>query len=160
MQDLLSHLDKKYFGNALSDWLLAAALFVVIFLAVEFVRGLVRARQQRWQRAGSAPLELFGGFAAATSRLVVLSVALYFSEKLLRLPPRADRLFDVVIVAGITVQLALWATTTLRFTIERHYRSAAGGEAGPGAAVGVLMFVGGVVIWAVFSRCWRSTTSA
>jgi small-conductance mechanosensitive channel len=47
--------------------------------------------------------------------------------------------------------MALWASTALRFTIERHYRGDSG-AGGPGSgAVGVLMFVGGVVIWAVFA---------
>ncbi len=156
MQDLLSHLDHQFLGNSVSDWLRAGALFVVIFLGVEFLRGMVRSRRTRWQTAHSAPLELLGGVAAATSRLVVLSVALYFSEQFLKLPPKTDRvfdtdrLFDVVIVFGVAVQLALWAIAALRFTIERHYRSEGGGESRSGA-VGVLMFVGGMVIWAVFA---------
>ncbi|MEJ0099892.1 MAG: mechanosensitive ion channel family protein [Pseudomonadota bacterium] len=150
MQDLLSHLDRQFLGNSLSDWLRAGALFVVIFLTVEFLRGMVRARRERWQSTHSAALELLGGVAAATSRLVVLSVALYFSEQFLKLPPKADRVFDVVIVAGVAVQMALWASAALRFTIERHYRAESGGSSSSGA-VGVLMFVGGMVIWAVFA---------
>jgi small-conductance mechanosensitive channel len=151
MPDLLRDFDKKYLGNTLGDWLLAAALFVAIFLAVEFVRGMIRSRRERWQRAGSAPLELFGGFAVATSRMVVISVALYFSEKLLKLPPRADRLFAAVIVAGIAVQLAMWATVALRFGVERRYRRAGSEDAGARASVGALLFIGQLVIWAVFT---------
>jgi small-conductance mechanosensitive channel len=157
MQDFFSRLDRTFLGNTLGDWLLAAALFATIFLVGEFVRGRARARLLRSQQGRAAPLELLGRFAAATSRIVVISVALYFSEKVLHLPVRADglptrtdRVFDVVIVAGIAVQLALWASTALRFGIERHYRGDASGGPGSGA-VGVLMFVGGVVIWAVFA---------
>ncbi len=151
MKDFLARLDARFLDNTLSDWLLAAALFVVIFLSVEFVRGLVRAKHKRWENASSATLELFGGFATATSRMVVISVALYFAEKLLRLPPRADRVFEAVIVAGIAVQLALWATVALRFGVNRHYRRAVGEDAGARASVGALMFIGQLVIWAVFT---------
>jgi small-conductance mechanosensitive channel len=150
MNDLLSRLDRSFLGNTLGEWLLAAALFATIFLVGEFVRGRARARLHRSQQGRAAPLELLGRFAAATSRLVVISVALYFAEKVLQLPPPTDRVFAVVIVAGIAVQLALWATTALRFFIERHYRGDTRGGPGSGA-VGVLMFVGGVVIWAVFA---------
>jgi small-conductance mechanosensitive channel len=157
MKDFFSRLDRTLLGNTLGDWLLAAALFAVIFLAGEFVRSRARARLHLSQQGRAAPLELLGRFAAATSRIVVISVALYFSEKVLKLPVRADglptrtdRLFDAVIVVGIAVQLALWATTALRFGIERHYRGDTHGGPGSGA-VGVLMFVGGGVIWAVFA---------
>jgi small-conductance mechanosensitive channel len=150
MLDFLSRLDRKFLGNPLSDWLYAAALFVAIFLLVEFMRGRARARQQRWLQGRGAPLQLLGRLAAATSRMVAISVALYFAEKLLKLPPRTDHVFEVVIVAGVAVQLALWATTALRFAIERQYRGDASGGPGSGA-VGVLMFVGGGVIWAVFA---------
>jgi len=151
MQDLLSRVDRKFLGTTLGDWLLAAALFAVIFLAVEFVRGVVRSRRRHWQGAGSPALELLGGFAAATSRLVVISVALYFAEKLLKLPPRADRVFEVVIVAGMAVQLALWATVALRFAVHRHYGGASGEDLGARASVGALLFIGQLVIWAVFA---------
>jgi len=151
MQDLLSHFDQQFLGNRLGDWLLAGAVFAGIFLVVEFIRGLVRTRRERWQRAGSPALELFGGFAAATSRLVVISVALYFAEELLHLPPRADRIFEIVIVAGIAVQLALWATVALGFGVDRHYRRQGAEDTGARASVGALMFLGQLAIWAVFA---------
>jgi small-conductance mechanosensitive channel len=150
MRDFLDSFDRTFLGNTLSDWLYAGAVFIAIFLVVEFLRGMARSRLAKWRQARSAPLELLGGFAARTSRLVVISVALYFSEKLLKLPPKTDNIFEVVIVFGIAVQLALWATTALRFGIERHYRAEGGSESSAGA-IGVLMFVGSVVIWAVFA---------
>jgi small-conductance mechanosensitive channel len=151
MQDLLAHVDRKFLGNTLGDWLLAMALFTAIFLAVEFVRGVVRSRRRHWDGAASPALELLGGMAAATSRLVVISVALYFSEKLLQLPPKADRVFAAVIVAGVAVQLALWATVALRFAVHRHYGGGAGEDRGARASVGALLFIGQLVIWAVFA---------
>ena len=146
MRDFIDSFDQTFLGNTLGDWLYAGAVFIAIFLIVEFLRGMARSRLAKWRQARSAPLELLGGFAARTSRLVVISVALFFAEKLLKLPPKADSVFEVVIVAGVAVQLALWATTALRFGIERHYRHEGSSESSAGA-IGVLMFVGGVVIW-------------
>ncbi len=149
MKDFFSGLDGTFLGNKPGDWLIAGIVFIAIFLAVEFVRGVIRARHHRWRRTGRAPLQLLGGLAAATSRMVVLSVALYFAEKWLKLPPAADRIFEVVIVAGIAVQLALWAAAALRFAIEHHYRGT-GNEPGSSPAIGVLLFGGQLIIWAVF----------
>jgi small-conductance mechanosensitive channel len=138
-----------FLGNKPGDWLVAGIVFVAIFLVVEFIRGMVRSRLQRLQHNARPSLQLLGRLAKATSRTVVLSVALYSAEKWLELPPNADRLFEVIIVAGIAVQLALWAAAALRFAIEHHYRGT-GNEPGASPAIGVLMFVGQLVIWTVF----------
>jgi small-conductance mechanosensitive channel len=148
MKGLIDILEAAIRENSLRDWLLAALVFAATFLVVPFVRGRIRAHQQKWHSRQNPLLELVSRLTAAASQLVVLSLALYFAEKLLALPPEIDRLFEVVIVFGATYQFALWAVAALRLGVERHYGG--GHEPGASAAVGVLMFVGQVLIWAVF----------
>jgi small-conductance mechanosensitive channel len=148
---VLRALEHIVLENSLRDWLLAAAAFGATFLIVPFIRGRIRARQQRWKDLDSPALELLGLLAARTNRLVLLSLALYFAEKVLTLPAKVDRVFDVVIVFGVAVQMALWAATALRFGIERHYARGGRDDASARASVGVLMFVGQVIIWALFT---------
>jgi small-conductance mechanosensitive channel len=150
MQKQIEIIEQIVLGNSLRDWLLAAAVFGATFLVLPFIRGLIRARQQRWRDIHNPALELLALLAARTNRLVLLSVALYFAEKLLTLPERVDRVFDVVIVVGVAVQLAIWAITALRFLIERHHARGGEVDAGARASVGVLMFVAQLIIWAVF----------
>jgi small-conductance mechanosensitive channel len=95
-------------------------------------------------------MELLALLAARANRLVLLSIALYCAEKVLTLPPRVDQVFDVVIVVGVAVQLAIWAVTALRFAIERYYARAGKDDAGARASVGVLMFIVQMVVWGVF----------
>ncbi len=140
-----------FLGNTLRDWLLAALVFAATFLVVPFIRARIRAQQQRWQEIHSPALDLLSLLAARTSRLVLLSVALYFAEKYLTLPEQVDGVFDVIIVCGIAVQMALWAATAVRFMIERHYARAGTDDAGARSSVGVLMFVAQVIIGAVFA---------
>jgi small-conductance mechanosensitive channel len=149
MDEFLQIIEEVVRGNSLRDWLLAGLVFGVTFLIVPFVRGRIRARQLHWKHTDNAVLELFSRLTAATSQMVVLSLALFLAEKWLKLPPEVDRVFDVVIVFGIAVQLGLWAVAALRFAVERHYNHGRA-EGQPSAAVGVLMFVGQMVIWAVF----------
>jgi small-conductance mechanosensitive channel len=148
MKGLIDILEAAIRENSLRDWLLAGLVFVATFLVVPFVRGRIRAQQQKWHSRQNPLLELISRLTGAASQLVVLSLALYFAEKLLALPPEIDRVFEVVIVFGATYQLALWAVAALRFGVERHYGG--GHEPGASAAVGVLMFVGQVLVWAVF----------
>jgi small-conductance mechanosensitive channel len=150
METFLQIFDQVILGNPVRNWLLALLAFGATFLVVPFIRGRIRARQKRWQDIHNPVLELLALLAARTNRLVLLSIALYFAEKLLALPARVDQVFDYVIVVGIAVQLAIWAATALRFLIERHYARAGQDDAGARASVGVLMFIVQMVVWAVF----------
>jgi len=151
MQNAFQIIDSVFLGNSLRHWLLALAVFCATFLVLPFIRARIRARRQRRQHIDNPALELLGLLAARANRLVLLSVALYFAGKLLALPAKVDRVFDVIIVFGIAVQMALWAGTALRFLIERHYARGGADDAGARSSVGVLMFVGQVIIWAVFA---------
>jgi small-conductance mechanosensitive channel len=151
MEHFLKLIEQVFLGNSLRDWLLSAAVFLATFLVVPFIRGRIRARQQRWRDIDNPALDLLSQLAARTNRLVLFSFALNFAEKLLTLPPKVDRAFDIVIVFGIAVQLAIWAATALRFLIQRHYTRNGIDDNGSRASVGVLMFVGQVIIWAVFT---------
>jgi small-conductance mechanosensitive channel len=150
MQTWLRMIEQMFFGNSLRDWLIAILVFGGTFLIVPFVRGRVRARQQHWRETHNPALELLARLTHATSQLVVLSLALFLAEKWLTLPPQVDRVFDTIIVAGVAVQLGLWAVAALRFLVERHYNQGRE-DSRPSAAVGVLMFVGQMAIWAVFA---------
>jgi small-conductance mechanosensitive channel len=135
--------------NSLNDWLVAALVFGATFLIVPFLRARIRARQQLWSNAQTPALELLSRMTAATSQLVVLSLALFLAQKLLQLPPGVDRMFQFIIIAGLALQLGLWASAGLRFAIERHYARRGEQVAASSAAVGVLMFVGQILIWAI-----------
>lgn len=151
MEEGLEVLEQVFLGNTLKAWLLAALVFAATFLIVPVLRSRIRARRERWRDAQNPALELLARLTGATSQLVVLSLALFLAEKLLVLPPQLDRVFDVIIIFGVAIQLALWAVAALRFAVERHYERAGEEAAASAAAVGVLMFVGQLLIWALFA---------
>jgi small-conductance mechanosensitive channel len=139
-----------FLGNTLTDWLLATAAFGFTFLVLPLVRGRIRAAQSRWRELENPALELLTVLVNRTSRLVLLTLALYLAEKILDLPPKVDRVFDVVIVFSIWFQAAIWTSVALRFYIQRRQRRAGFDDAASKSSVDVLMFVAQLVIWAVF----------
>ena len=159
MQPFLDHLERIIHSNTLRDWLLAGAVFLATFLVVPFIRGRIRARQHHWRDIEQPALELMALLAARTNRLVLLSAALFFVERLLHWPTEwpkeriesIDKVFHFIIVVGVSVQLATWSVTALRFAIERRYARSGRDDAGGRASVGVLLFVGQVIVWAVFT---------
>jgi small-conductance mechanosensitive channel len=145
-------LDQTFLDNPLRDWLLAAGVFIVTFLVTPALKGRIQAQRRKWQSMESPTptLELLAQLLARTSQLVVLVFAIYFAEKILSWPEKVDRVFDVIIVFGIWLQVGLWATTALRFFLERRQQKAGLHDAAAASTVNVLMFVGQLLIWAVF----------
>lgn len=145
-------LNQTFLDNPLRDWLLAAGVFLVTFLVTPVLKGRIQAQRRKWQSMASPTptLELLAQLLARTSQVVVLVFALYFAEKILTWPEKVDRVFDVIIVFGIWLQVGLWATTALRYFLEHRQKRAGLHDAAAASTVNVLMFVGQLLIWAVF----------
>jgi small-conductance mechanosensitive channel len=140
-------LDYHFLGNTVLDWGLAGIAFLFTFLVIPFVRGRIRARRERWMDGRKSPaLDLISLLIAKTSKLLLWVAALYFAEKILTLPAAIDRIFDVIIIVGVWIQVGIWATATLRFTIQRR----SGTDAPPEASVTILLFGAQILLWAVF----------
>jgi small-conductance mechanosensitive channel len=140
-------LDYTFLDNTVLDWGLAALAFLFTFLVIPFVRGVVRKRHRLSMHTNrSVALELITLLVGKTSRLVLLILALYLAENILTLPAKVDRIFDIVIIVGAWIQVGIWATAALRFTITRR----SGTDPGAATSISILMFVAQLILWAVF----------
>lgn len=143
----------QYLHNSLLDWGLATLGFLAPFIVLPFVSRLVRARQSHWQRlsTSSPAVELLAQLVLATSRLVLLIAGLYFAEKILTLPKRIDRAFDIIIVVGAWFQAGLWATAALRFFIQHRQGRADLHDPAARSSLDVVLFVAQLMIWSLFA---------
>lgn len=140
-------LQTTFLDNTVLDWGLAALAFLFTFLVIPFVRGRITAHRQRWAHLPKSPaVDLLSLLVSKTSKLVLWILALYFAEKILVLPVNVDRVFDVLIIVGIWIQVGIWATAAARFLILRRQGESRAAE----ASVTILMFGAQVLLWAVF----------
>lgn len=148
---LLENLDQVFLGNTTSQWLRAAAAFLVVILFFTFLRRVLERKRARWKDIDHQAVELASLLLANTRRYIRVILGLYFAGKILTLPPAIARAFDMVIVVGIAIQLATWATAALRYKIQHRQGDGAVGAAGEGpiarAPIGLVMFVGQLIIW-------------
>ena len=146
-------LEIHYLHNSLLDWGLALLGFLLPFVALPFVRRLVRARQDYWRALSrhSAAVELLAQLVLATSRIVLLIAGLYIAEKILSLPKRLDLAFDIIIVVGAWFQGGLWATVALRFFIQQRQGRAGLHDDAAKSSLGVVTFVAQFLIWSLFA---------
>jgi len=140
-------LDYRFLDNSVLDWGLALLAFAFTFLVIPFLRGRLRAHREKWTTTRrSTVVDLAALLVSKTSRLVLLILALYLAEHILTLPVDLDRVFDVIIIIGVWIQVGIWATAALRFYLDR--RTAL--DASTQTSVSILMFGAQLLIWAVF----------
>ncbi len=135
--------------NSLLDWLAAALIFLLTFTVLPLVRGYLRARRAHYlNRVLPTTVALLAHLMERTSRLVLWIVALYAADRILTLPHRIDRTFDIAIIIGCWVQIGIWGAAAARFGLERQQAST-GGEPGLTGSIDVVVFALRLLVWVV-----------
>ncbi|MGE0583446.1 MAG: mechanosensitive ion channel family protein [Steroidobacteraceae bacterium] len=154
MEHLLEVLEHIVLGNSLRAWGLAALAFAFTFVVVPTARGLAarrqRARAAHYAQLGQpvpAGLDLFARLVAGTSRIFLLTLALWFATRILALPPRLDRLLVVVMVVTFWLQVAMWGVRAARFSLARQLQGDTQADAARAGSFEVLLFVARIAIY-------------
>lgn len=148
MLDLGPLVSATLLGNSLRDWLLALAAFAFTFTVLPLARSFVnRAARRHRGRPLPTAIELLLFLLQKTSRLVLLTVALFFAERILTLPDPLDHLFDRLITISLWLQAGLWAMAAVRFALER--RTAEGHDPRLAGSIEIVIFVARLIVWAV-----------
>jgi small-conductance mechanosensitive channel len=134
--------------NSLTDWVAAAAVFLLTFTVLPLVRGYLRARRGHdANRDLPPPVALFAYLLERTSRIVLWIVALYVAERILTLPRRLDRAFEIAIIVGCWLQLGIWAGAAARFGLQRQ--QARTGDVRLAGSIDIVLFALRLIIWIV-----------
>jgi small-conductance mechanosensitive channel len=134
--------------NSLTDWLAAGGVFLLTFTILPMVRGYLRARRNRTSsRELPLAVALITYLLERTSRVVLWIVALYVAERILTLPGRIDRGFNIAIVVGCWLQLGIWAGAAARFGLQRQ--QARSGDPRLAGSIDIVLFALRLIIWIV-----------
>ncbi len=144
-------LDLAYFGNPLSDWLLAAVAFLVCFFVLPAIRLFVVARSRKLVgREAPSWITLVLLLITRTRRLFLVVVAFYVAERFLHLPERVEDVSTALIVLTFWIQAALWGIAAVEFALkQRQDRMIAAGELKQSGSMSVLLFVARAAIFAL-----------
>ena len=142
-----------FLGNELGAWALALGLFLVTFTLLPLAKRLIGARQRRLTGHGPpqvhVAIDLTALLVERTSRLFLWGVALWVASRDLSFPPRLERALTVTLVLLFWMQVALWATTAVRFAFDIRRQRSSGPDTLLKSSMGVILFAAGILIWGV-----------
>ena len=152
----------EFLGNDARSWAIALVTFLVTLIVLPVVKGFIGARRRHWaerQDSNAPPLraphsahhaiDLTGLLIEQTGKLFIWSIALYLGSRDLTFPPKVERFLTIGIVMVFWVQVGLWAMTSVRYAIDLRRKSSAGLDALLTSSIDVILFVAGLVIWAM-----------
>jgi small-conductance mechanosensitive channel len=103
-------------------WLLAIAAAVLTFLASRLVLALAARRLGGISERTATPIDdAFVSLIRKTKWWALLAVSVFVGAVFVELPERARTLLQSAVVIALLVQLGIWVSTALKFTLE-HYR--------------------------------------
>jgi small-conductance mechanosensitive channel len=139
----------EFLGNEVADWTIALAIFLVTFTVLPIVKRFITRQRRRLPQ--SAPgyfwLDLAAALVAHTSPLFLSGLAVWLAARDLTLPPRFDRLLDVVLVVLFWMQMAIWVMTAVRQGIELRRQRSTGPDTLLKSSMEVILFATGILVW-------------
>jgi small-conductance mechanosensitive channel len=151
--DFLTHTlgvsQRVFYGNSVSDWLIAAALAMAVWTGLSLVRRLIGSRYRQFSTENySTPIRLLFYLVGNTKQFLFLAIALYAGQENLTFPPRLQHLVSNFVLILVLVQVGLWAGRTVRFYLEIKEL-----ERGPdrvfAGSLDIINFVSRTLIWSL-----------
>ncbi len=145
-------LELQYYRNSVGAWLLAIGAFVVTFIVLPILRGFITARRQRWARSGFEPplaIEFGTRLVQRTSRLFLVTVALFLAFAVLELPVGIERAMRIAFVVIFWLQVSFWAMTAIRFALERRRTREGAPDPQLAGSIQIILFVANLGVWTI-----------
>jgi len=146
----LGWLDLVILGNALSAWLLALGLTLVVMLALPAIKGQIRRRLQARAAQQDAVVSRYAvEIVNGTRRSILFLVAIFVGARTLVLPAKIDAALTTLTAVALLIQTTLWALEVFNVWVTRYEQRARARDTGDATIVGLISFVGRTAICAI-----------
>lgn len=143
--------DVEWMGNPLSVWVTALGIGLGLMLALHTVIRIALSRLKKIAERTENDLDdLAAQLLDRTKGLFVLLVGLWSGSLYLTLPDVMDAALRHVLVIGLLIQGALWATGFVNYGLARYRRQQLEEDPGMATALGAIGFLGRIGVWATF----------
>jgi small-conductance mechanosensitive channel len=144
--------DTVFWGNTVMRWTVALGVAIGVVLALRIVAGLVAAQMRRLAGATENDVDdLIANLLDRTKLLFVVIVGVWAGSHALTLGPRAEQIVRGILVLGLLLQAAFWATAFVNYGLARYEKSVEDEDPGVATAMGAVSFLARLVIWAVIT---------
>lgn len=144
-------LDRRWYGNSLRGWLIAAAAVLIAILALTILRRALVARMGKVAARTTTPFDdLVVELVRRTRWYFITAVAIEFGTRFITLRPRVDARVGRGVLLFAVLQIGVWGNGVVDFWVARFARRrAAEADTGSPTTVAALGYAARAVLWAI-----------
>lgn len=142
--------DTVFWGNTLARWATAAGVAIGVVLVLRVIAAIVASNVKRLASATENDVDdLVADLLDRTKLLFVVIVGIWAGSYALSLSERAESIVRAILVLGLLLQTAFWATALVDYGLSRYRKSVVDDDPGAATAMGAVGFLVRVAVWAV-----------
>jgi len=142
--------DVVFWNNTVTRWVAAAGIALATVLVLRVVAAIIARQVRRFAKSTETRIDdLVADLLDRTKLLFVVIVGIWAGAQALALPERASGIVRAVLVLGLLLQVAFWATGIAKYAIERYRRSVVDDDPSVATAMGALSFLVRLGIWGI-----------
>jgi small-conductance mechanosensitive channel len=138
----VTFLDIVYLNNSIRDWLIAAAVAIIVYAGANIIRRLViRQISALSSRTQNEADDLVADTLRRTKTYFLLFVSLYAASRVLELTEPMETALRFVGVIVVVAQLAVWGTVVINTLVQRQMARRIEEDAATATTINALGFV-------------------
>lgn len=146
----LPFLQQQFLGNSILEWLIAAAVLLVIVFGVALIRRLVVKILKRVADSTETDLDdIFVGAISRTNLFFAAVIGLVIASYPLDLPDKVVQIRGYILSVTIILQLAFYANAILQGLLMRARKTRATDDAAGQMAITAIKYVSRVILWSI-----------
>jgi small-conductance mechanosensitive channel len=139
-----------FYGNSVLDWLLAAGVAVVVYVALRIAQRVVKLYLEGFARRTNTDIDdVAAGVLAGTKEFFLLFVAVYAGSRILVIAPSARTAIKFVGVTSAFLQLALWGNAVIEGLLKRRVKRTLEHDPSTATTMQALGFIARLILWTV-----------
>ena len=143
-------LSQTWFGNIVSNWLLALLLTLAALVLLRSIRNLMVRRLERFAPSTATQIDDLAISMLRSSRSwFFLVLSLYVGTLSLTIPNSIEDFVKTAVIFSLLLQGALWANQLIDYGLQHYARHTLDAEAAPNNTVTILGLASRIVLWSI-----------
>lgn len=139
-------------GNSLTRWAIAALVSVALVLVVRVVARLIAGQVRRIASSTANDIDdLVADLLDRTKLLFIVIIGVWGGSNTLTLSDRATNIVRAILVLGVLLQIAFWATALVNYALNRYRKAVVDEDPGVATAMGAVGFLVRLAVWGVIA---------
>lgn len=141
-------LDRVWYGASVKQWLLAAAVLAVVYLALSILRRVVVRRLETL--AARTPTDwddLATEIVRRTRPYFLAAIAIYAATRVVAPPVQVARILGAAAIIVVLLQAGVWGNGIIGFGAEHYIRSRSSSDSGTRTTIRAVGYAARFVLW-------------